>query len=306
MKIRIATRKSRLAIWQAEHVASLLRSHGADVELVPMTTAGDRHLETRLDKIGGKGLFIKELEVAMAERRADIAVHSMKDVPANMPVEFVIAAVLEREDSADVLVSNSYDSLDDLPQAARVGTSSIRRQTQILHTRPDLDVLSLRGNVDTRLKKLDDGEFDAIVLAAAGLKRLGLSDRITQRFRREDSLPAIGQGLIGIECRGDDTETIELLEQLDNPVSRIVLTAERAVGRHLNADCQAPVAAHARASNTRVFIDALVAAPGGRQILRDRDEGPDFDAEAVGERLAKRLIERGAQSLLAAWDPPGG
>ena len=298
--LKIATRKSKLALWQAEHVAALLReAHpGLLVELVPMTTQGDRIQDRSLAEIGGKGLFIKELEVAIDERRADIAVHSMKDVPADMPPGFEIGAVLARADTRDALISNRYSSVDTLPRNARVGTSSLRRQAQLLARRGDLNIHPLRGNVDTRLRRLDDGELDAIVLASAGLIRLGWESRITERVPAEVCLPAVGQGAIGIECRAGETATIDLLKALEHAQTRVALSAERAFSQALGGSCQSPIAALAQIEGGRLTLEGLVAEPDGSRILRDQIDGDPAQASRLGVQLAERMLAAGAGALL--------
>lgn len=301
-RIRIATRKSRLALWQAEHVAALLReAHaGLDVELVTFVTEGDRILDRALADVGGKGLFIKELEVAMFEDRADIAVHSMKDVPAEVPDGMVLQAVLERADPRDAFVSGRYRELSGLPHGAKVGTSSLRRQCQLRHARPDLQVLQLRGNVDTRLRKLDEGQYDAIILAAAGLKRLGLDERIASLVPPEASLPAVGQGIIGIECREADADTRRLVAALEHATTRTCLDAERAFAARLEGSCQSPVAGFAEIAGDRLRVRGLVGSPDGTQVYADELAGGVDEARALGGRLAGRLLEAGAGPLLAA------
>ena len=298
--LRIATRKSKLALWQAEHVAELLRrAHaGLDVRLVPISTKGDRIQDRSLAAIGGKGLFIKELESAMEDGQADIAVHSMKDVPADMPDGFVIGAVLERADARDALIAGSVSRLSDLPPASRVGTSSLRRQAQLLALRPDLRIEALRGNVDTRLRRLDDGELQAIVLACAGLVRLGWESRITQRLDPSISLPAVGQGVIGIECRSADSASLDRLRVLEHAATRVAIEAERAFSRRLGGSCQSPIAAHARVAHGRVILDGLVAEPDGSRLLRETLEGAAADSVALGGRLAERVLAAGAGALL--------
>jgi hydroxymethylbilane synthase len=298
--LRIATRKSKLALWQAEHVANLLRgAHpDLDVQLVPISTKGDLIQDRSLAAIGGKGLFIKELETAMQEKRAEIAVHSMKDVPADLPDGFTIAAVLERADARDALVAGGHSRLEDLPPAARVGTSSLRRQAQLLALRPDLRIEALRGNVDTRLRRLDAGELHAIVLACAGLVRLGWESRITARLDPRISLPAVGQGVIGIECRSDDADTRRRLELLEHATTRIAIDAERAFSARLGGSCQSPIAAHARVDGGRVVLDGLVAEPDGSRLLRDTLEGTADQSAALGGRLAERVLAAGADALL--------
>lgn len=305
-RLRIATRKSALARWQAEHVADLLSALPAvdEVELVPLVTTGDRVLDRSLAKIGGKGLFIKELERAMADGEADIAVHSMKDVPTELPDGFALAAVLERADPADAMVGAGLAAL---PRGACVGTSSLRRQAQLLARRPDLEVRPVRGNVDTRLAKLEAGEFDAILLATAGLVRLGLGAHITERLRPRDMLPAAGQGAIGIECREDDAGLRELLAALEHPVSRAAVAAERAVASTLGADCHSPVAAFAEPRpEDQLRLRALVATPDGARVLSGELEGSVDEARALGGSLASRLLGEGAAEVLrAAADAAG-
>lgn len=300
MNIRIATRKSALALWQAEHVAALIRALPgvAGAELLPLSTRGDEVLDRSLQKIGGKGLFIKELEVAMSEGHADVAVHSMKDVPAEMPDGFDLAAVLERASPFDALVSGTAASLAALPEAARVGSSSLRRQAQLLALRPDLRIEPLRGNVNTRLAKLDSGQYDAIVLACAGLERLGMSARIAARLSPAEILPAAAQGVIGIECRSDRTDLKQLLARLENPTAKITTTAERAVTRRLEASCQSPVASYATVRDQTLSLESLVASPDGHKILRETVSGRPADADALGLALAERLLQLGAADLL--------
>jgi hydroxymethylbilane synthase len=298
--LRIATRQSRLALWQAQHVATELReAHpGLSVELVPMTTQGDRIVDRSLAQVGGKGLFIKELEVAIAEGRADIAVHSMKDVPSDMPPGMTLAAMLPRADPHDAFVSLRHESFNTLPQGARVGTSSLRRQCQLKDARPDLQMLTLRGNVETRLRKLQEEQYDAIVLAAAGLIRLGLEDRITHRFDLEQFVPAVGQGIIGIECRTDDTRSIELVRALDDPLARQCCEAERAFAFRLQGSCQSPIAGHARIEGGQVQLRGVIGSPDGREMYRGVHSGAVADVQAVGTALADRLLDAGARVLL--------
>lgn len=300
MLIRIATRKSALALWQAEHVADRLRliDEVDDVNLVPLSTRGDEILDRSLQKIGGKGLFIKELEVAMQQGNADIAVHSMKDVPAEMPQGFCVAAVLNRANHADAFVSTHYRSLEELPDAARVGSSSLRRQAQLRMMRPDLVIEPLRGNVNTRLAKLEAGEYDAIILAAAGLERLGLQQHIRQQFATEEMLPAAAQGVIGIECLAERAELRAVLEKLEHAETAKTTLAERAVALTLQANCQSPVATYATIAGDRLRLTALVALPDGSRSLRDSIEGPAIDAEQIGTRLAASLLQQGAGELL--------
>lgn len=298
--LRIATRKSPLAVWQAEHVAALLRrAHaGLEVEMIPISTKGDRIQDRSLAAIGGKGLFIKELEVAIEEGRADVAVHSMKDVPSDLPAGFVIAAVLARADARDALLTPLAKRIADLPLGARVGTSSLRRQAQLLSARPDLRIETLRGNVDTRLRRLDDGELDAIVLACAGLIRLGKEARITAPLDPGDCLPAVSQGIIGIECRADDKHARALLTALNDAATRTAMDAERAFAGRLGGSCQSPIAAHATLEGNRLSIDGLVAEPDGSRLLRDSISGDAGNSGALGEALANRMLANGAQVLL--------
>ncbi len=300
--IRIATRKSPLALWQAEHVAERLRqAHpGLTVELVKMVTQGDKILDTPLAKVGGKGLFVKELEQGMMEGRADIAVHSMKDVPMDLPEGFVLGAVLSREDPRDAFVSNRYAALDELPEGAVVGTSSLRRQCQLRAARPDLDIRDLRGNVGTRLGKLDAGDYDAIVLACAGLKRLGLEDRITQALAPEQSLPAVGQGAVGIECRADDTTVLDLVAPLDDPDTAVRVRAERAMNHRLEGGCQVPIAGYAELERGVLLLRGLVGSVDGREVIRGDIAGRPEDAELLGRTLAEDLLARGADRILEA------
>jgi hydroxymethylbilane synthase len=298
--LRIATRKSQLALWQAEHVATLLReAHaGLEVELVPISTKGDRIQDRSLAAIGGKGLFIKELETALEEHRADIAVHSMKDVPGEVPAGFVIAAVLERADPRDALITPKAARLEDLPEGARVGTSSLRRQAQLLAARPDLRIEALRGNVDTRLRRLDDGGLDAIILACAGLIRLGWESRITARLSAHECLPAVAQGIIGIECRDDDAHSRSLLQGLNHPTTHVAMNAERAFSGRLGGSCQSPIAAYATLTADRLTLDGMVAEPDGSRLLRDSITGAADDARDLGEELADRVLAAGAHALL--------
>lgn len=300
--IRIATRESPLALWQAEFVkAEILRRHpDITIELVGMTTKGDIILDTPLAKIGGKALFVKELEVAMLENRADIAVHSMKDVPMEFPQGLGLAVICEREDPTDAFVSNNYGSVDALPRGARVGTSSLRRQCQLRALRPDLEIGDLRGNVGTRLSKLDRGEFDAIVLATAGLLRLKLSSRIQQRMSPLVSLPAGGQGAVGIECRNEDAELISLLQELHHADTADRVTAERAVNTRLNGGCQVPIACYAELEGDQLYLRALVGEPDGTRTLRCEMRGARADAEKLGIAVAENLLAQGADEILRA------
>jgi hydroxymethylbilane synthase len=301
-RLLIATRKSPLALWQAEHVrARLLEAHpGLQVELVTMSTQGDRVLDSPLAKIGGKGLFVKELEQGMLEGRADIAVHSMKDVPVDFPPGLGIGAILEREDPRDGFVSNRFGSIDELPQGACVGTSSLRRQCQLRAWRPDLELRDLRGNVNTRLGRLDQGDYDAIVLACAGLKRLGMDSRITRALTPEELLPAIGQGVIGIECRLEDETVRQLIEPLDHGPTRLRIQAERAFNATLAGGCQAPVAGFSLLGNDLLELRGLVGRPDGSEIVRGQISGPAQDAGTLGRELAEELLSRGARPILEA------
>jgi hydroxymethylbilane synthase len=301
LTLRIATRKSQLALWQAEHVAALLRAAhpGLQIEMVPLVTQGDRIQDRSLAAIGGKGLFIKELEVAIEEKRADIAVHSMKDVPADLPDGMIIAAVLKRADPRDALVTTSGISrLEDLPQGAVVGTSSLRRQAQLCALRGDLRIEALRGNVDTRIRKLDAGGMDAIVLACAGLVRLGLESRITARLDPTVCLPAVTQGVIGIECRRGDAHAAQLLQALEHAPTRKVMDAERAFAARLGGSCQSPIAAYAELDGANITLRGLVAEPDGSRLLRDTLSGDAEHAAALGRQLAERILAAGAGPLL--------
>ncbi|WP_331344864.1 hydroxymethylbilane synthase [Cellvibrio sp. UBA7661] len=299
--VRIATRKSLLALWQAEYVkAELEKQHpGLTVELVPLTSRGDKILDVPLAKIGGKGLFVKELEQALLAGEADIAVHSMKDVPMDFPAGLGLAVICPREDARDAFVSNCFHSFDELPQGAVVGTSSLRRQCQLLAHRPDLQIRFLRGNVQTRLQKLDDGEYDAIILAAAGLIRLELKERIRAYIAPEKSLPAGGQGAVGIECRTDDAATLALIKPLHHQVTAEQVLAERAMNRHLQGGCQVPIACYAIHRGDSLWLRGLVGAPDGSQMLFDEISGAVADAEKMGIELAERLLAAGADKILA-------
>ena len=299
--LRIATRKSPLALWQANFVKDRLEALYPDlrVELVPMSTQGDKILDTPLAKVGGKGLFVKELETAMLEGRADIAVHSMKDVPVEFPDGLGLHTICEREDPRDAFVSNHFNQIDELPQGAVVGTSSLRRQCQLRAARPDLVIRDLRGNVNTRLAKLDAGEYDAIILAAAGLKRLEMAHRIAAFIEPEQSLPANGQGAVGIECRLDDHELHALLAPLEHPETRIRVLTERAMNRALQGGCQVPIGAYALVQGEEVWLRGLVGSPDGARVIRDEIRGPLAEGEALGHTLAQRLLAAGADVILA-------
>ena len=298
--VRIATRKSALALWQAEFVkAELLRHHPAlQVELVPMSTQGDKILDTPLAKIGGKGLFVKELETAMLDGRADIAVHSIKDVPVAFPDGLVLQTICQREDPRDAFVSNQFQDLSQLPHGAVVGTSSLRRQCQLKALRPDLTVRDLRGNVNTRLAKLDNGEFAAIILASAGLIRLGFSARIASYLEPEQSLPANGQGAVGIECRSDDTAIQQLLAPLEHQPTRLCVLAERAMNRRLQGGCQVPIGAFATLNGDQLQLRGLVGSLDGSVIIRAEQTGNAELAEQIGLAVAEQLLAQGAGAIL--------
>jgi hydroxymethylbilane synthase len=297
-RLTVATRRSRLALWQAEHVKRLLeaRHTGLAVALLPMTTRGDELLDKRLDQVGGKGLFVKELESAMAEGRAELAVHSMKDVPAELPPGFILAAITEREDPRDAFVSNRFSSLKSMPDGSSVGTSSLRRAAQIAERYPGLETRLLRGNVETRLAKLDRGEYDAIVLAVAGLVRLGLAQRITSRLELDESLPAPGQGALGIECLEARTDVARIIHSLNEESTARCVRAERAVSRALGGNCSLPLAAYAVRKGSGMLLRALVASGDGRRVLRAQAEGADPDA--LGAAVADELRRRGAEEIL--------
>jgi hydroxymethylbilane synthase len=299
--VRLATRESPLALWQTEHVASLLRAAhpGLRVELVPMTTRGDRILDRPLADIGGKGLFLKELEVAMQDGSADAAVHSLKDVPMELDGPFAIAAVLERADPFDAFVCNRWDRLDALPQGARVGSSSLRRQAQLRARRPDLHIADLRGNVGTRLRKLDEGEYDAILLACAGLQRLGLQDRIRDRLLAPDWVPAVAQGAIAVECREGDAATQAFFAALEHAPTRTCVEAERAMNLELHGSCQVPVAGFARLDGESMTLLGLVGDAANGELVRASATGPASDPHALGRKVAAKLLRNGAGEILA-------
>ena len=303
--LRIATRRSKLALWQAEHVRDLLRRRhpGLEVELVTFTTRGDKILDAPLARVGGKGLFVKELEEALLDGRADLAVHSMKDVPVELPGGLEIGTILPREDPRDALVLPGGGGLDDLPEGARVGTSSLRRRCQLARLRPDLEILDLRGNVDTRLRRLDEGAFDAIVLAAAGLRRLGLEARISQALPPEQLMPAIAQGAIGIEHRSDDTATRDLLAPLGDPDTACRVGAERALNATLQGGCQVPIAGHAELGHGVIVLRGLVGRPDGSEMVQGVISGRPEDAEELGRVLGEDLLGRGAAEILRELMP---
>ncbi len=298
--LRIATRQSPLALWQAQYVKERLEaSHpGLTVELVPMVTRGDVILDTPLAKVGGKGLFVKELELALLENRADIAVHSMKDVPVDFPPGLGLVTICERDDPRDAFVSNRYASLDELPQGSIVGTSSLRRQCQLAERRPDLVIRSLRGNVGTRLSKLDNGEYDAIILAVAGLNRLGLASRVSMALPPETSLPAVGQGAVGVECRLDDVRTRALLAPLNHHDTAVRVKAERAMNTRLEGGCQVPIGSYAELIDGELWLRGLVGSPDGSIQVRGERRGNPADAEQLGISLAEELLENGARAIL--------
>ncbi len=303
-EITIATRESALAMWQAHHVRDRLAAlyPRLTIHILGMTTEGDRRLGSSLAKIGGKGLFVKELETAMAEGRADLAVHSMKDVPMHLPEGFCLAAILAREDARDAFVSTRYRALSDLPAGARVGTSSLRRESQIRARYPRLDVLPLRGNVNTRLRKLDEGQYEAIILASAGLKRLGFANRIASLLEPEDSLPAVGQGALGLECLASRVDLAALVQPLADPVTTFCVRAERAASRALAGSCTVPLGAFAVPTTDGVRMTGVVASPDGSRMARAEVRVQDRagDPEALGNLLAERLAAGGAREILAA------
>ncbi len=301
-RIRIATRQSPLAMWQANHVAERLQTLYPDlvIEIVGMTTKGDQLLDSPLSKVGGKGLFVKELEQGILAGLADIAVHSMKDVPVEFPEGLHLAVIMARENPYDALVSNRYASLHELPRGAKVGTSSLRRQCQLAERRPDLVIEPLRGNVNTRLGKLDAGDYDAIILAAAGLIRLGLAARIRCLLSPDESLPAIGQGAIGIECRSDDAQVHALIAPLADRDTTDRVVAERAMNARLQGGCQVPIAGHAVLEGDQLTLKGLVGTPEGARVLRAQGQGHRTEAEAIGVRVAEDLLAQGADQILAA------
>jgi hydroxymethylbilane synthase len=300
--LKIATRQSPLALWQAEHIRARLEAlhAGLNVELVTFVTQGDKILDTPLAKIGGKGLFVKELEAALLDGRADLAVHSMKDVPMALPEGLSLAVICEREDPLDAFVSNTYASFQDLPQGAKVGTSSLRRKCQILKARPDLEIIDLRGNVGTRLSKLDAGQYDAIILASAGLKRLGLSERIRHTLTPEVSLPAVGQGALGLECRTNDQAVLELILPLMDDETNVCVRAERAFNAYLEGGCQVPIAGYATLKDGQLSMEGRVGSVDGQTLLSAQLSAAPEQAEQLGEQLAQNLLAQGAGELLKA------
>ena len=299
-RIRIATRKSPLALWQAEEVSRQLKQlhPELEIELVKMVSKGDKFLDAPLAKIGGKGLFVKELEQAMLDGEADIAVHSMKDVPMEFPEGLHLSVIMEREDPTDAFVSNKYKNLQDLPENARIGSSSLRRQLQIKEMMPSAEMLNLRGNVNSRLQKLDDGEFDAIILASAGLIRLEFEERIADRIAPEQSLPSVGQGAVGIECRVGDTEVEALIAPLNHHDTSTRLSAERAMNHRLHGGCQVPIAGYAVLEGDEIYLRGLVGRPDGCEVVRAQVRGPRDQAEALGTELADQLLNDGADVIL--------
>ncbi|MHB0925545.1 MAG: hydroxymethylbilane synthase [Gallionellaceae bacterium] len=301
-RLVIASRESALAMWQAEHIRDRLRAlyPQTEVSILGMTTQGDQILDVTLSKIGGKGLFVKELETALEDGRADLAVHSLKDVPMNMPEGFVLAAIGEREDPHDAFVSNKFENLAALPAGSVVGTSSLRRESQLRARFPHLKIEPLRGNVQTRLRKLDEGQYAAIILAAAGLKRLGLGERIRNIISSEDSLPAVGQGALGIECRTDRADVIASLQPLHHPDTAACVLAERAMSRVLAGSCQVPLGGFAEVQNGKLRMRGFVASPDGKRMVRAELSGEIADPEALGKRVADALLAQGAGEILAA------
>ncbi len=303
-KLVIASRESALAMWQALHIQARLRAlyPSCDVQILGMTTTGDQILDSPLSRIGGKGLFVKELEMALADGSADLAVHSMKDVPMNLPAGFMLAATGEREDPRDAFVSNNFDSLENLPHGSVVGTSSLRRQSQLQHRFPHLKIESLRGNVQTRLRKLDEGQYAAIILAAAGLIRLGLGERIRGFISPTDSIPAVGQGALGIEIRADRADLISVLAPLNHIDTQLCVEAERAFSRALAGSCTVPLGAYALCDGSNIHMTGFVASVDGTQMLREKMTGLRANPDAVGRALAAKLVARGADKILAALD----
>ena len=301
-KLVIASRESALAMWQAEHIRDRLRAlyPQTEVSILGMTTQGDRILDVTLSKIGGKGLFVKELEAALEDGRADIAVHSLKDVPMYMPEGFTLACICEREDPCDAFVSNDYADLASLPAGAVVGTSSLRRESQLRANYPHLEVKPLRGNVQTRLRKLDEGQYAAIILAASGLKRLGLGKRIRYVISSDDSLPAVGQGALGIECRTDRTDLVAALAPLYHADTAACVLAERAMSRTLQGSCQVPLGGFAELSGDQLRMRGFVATPDGKRMLRAERNGPASDPETLGRTVAEDLLAQGAGEILGA------
>lgn len=301
--LRIATRKSPLALWQANYIRTMLAQHWPElnIELLPMTTSGDKFLKDSLLTVGGKGLFVKELEEALLDNRADIAVHSMKDVPVTFPDGLCLPAIFKRDNPFDALISKSNSSLNDLPRGAIIGTTSLRRQSQLLALRPDLNLMPLRGNIQTRLAKMEAGEFDAIVLAAAGLERMALQHLITETFDEDIMLPACGQGALGIECRNNDKHTLQLIAPLNDSLTAMCVHAERHVNALLGGNCHVPVAVYCmQQADSTILLRARVASANGRTMIRDHRLGPLNDVMELAEQCAQALLANGAAELLAA------
>ena len=306
--LRIISRESPLAMWQAEHVRDRLCAlhSGLKVDIIGITTQADKFLDRSLASMGGKGMFVKELEHALLENNADLAVHSMKDVTIDFPEALSLPIILEREDPRDVFVSNNFNSLDQLSAGARVGTSSLRRKCQLMSLRSDLQILDIRGNVGTRLSKLDEGEYDALILAAAGVKRLGLQERIRSYLTVIESLPAVGQGALGLEIRKDDTEVLSLLKPLDDGNTHTCVAAERALSKRVNGGCHAPIAAYATLDEDKLSMSALVGRLDGTKIIRVSSEGVAAEAKTIGDALGTQLLNKGAAEILAELDNDGG
>ena len=297
-KLRIGSRGSKLALWQANHVADLLRARGHEITIEIIKTTGDKITDVALSKVGTKGMFTKDIEEALAERRVDLAVHSLKDVPTDLQPEFVLAAIMKREDPRDAFVSVQYSRLEELPPGARVGTSSLRRQCQLKAMRNDLEIVSLRGNVDTRLRKLDAGEYAAIILAAAGVRRLGLDDNVRYQIPPELMCPAVGQGALAIETRSGDSEVLRALEFLDHLPTRQAIECERALLGSLGGGCQVPIGAYAQNVGSELRLRAMVGRPDGSKILREVQTGPAAEAARLGATVAEKLRQRGADKIL--------
>lgn len=298
-KIRIGTRGSALALWQTNHVAKILEDRfGYETEIVKIKTTGDKILDSPLAKIGSKGLFVKEIEVALLEKRVDIAVHSAKDVPTEQPEGLIIAAFLEREDPRDALISKDGISLEELPPGTVIGTSSLRRRAQLLNFRPDLKLVDVRGNVDTRLRKMSQGQFDAIILAKAGLKRMGHENDITQVIDTSIMLPAVGQGSIAVECREDDEEMLSVLKEISHYETQVSVVAERALLRFLEGGCQVPIGAFGRVQNGKLVLDGMIASLDGKTLIRGRREGNLEKAEEIGRELGSWLFDNGGKEIL--------
>ena len=299
-KIKIGTRGSVLALWQAEWVKSEIEKQDKNfsVELVIIKTKGDKILDVPLAKVGGKGLFVKEIEDAILDGRVDMAVHSMKDVPAEIPEGLFIKTITKRENPYDVLVSKNGETLSKLPQGAKIGTSSLRRSSQILHLRPDIQIVPLRGNLDTRLKKLETENMDAIILAAAGIHRLGFQDKITQYIKTDEMLPAVGQGALGIEVRKNDPQIISIVEKMNDPETHIAVIGERAFLHEMSGSCQVPIAAFATISGSEICLEGMVAQIDGSTLIKEKISGPTEDAQNLGKSLAKRILDLGAKEIL--------